>query len=154
MTSYNDNITDTVSRLAEPVLSEHDLELVEVQFRQEQIGWVLRLIIFKEGGITVGDCTRVSREINHLLDVEDVIEQKYTLEVSSPGLDRPLRSSSDFRRNKGEKVRIDIEDDGGRQRLTGIVEKVDSDVVTMKIDGDTRAFPLEKIKKAKLVIEF
>ena len=101
MSSSKDHIVAEVERLIEPVLAEKLLELVEVQFRQEPIGWVLRVIIYKQGGTSVDDCATVSRELSHLLDVEDLIPQKYHLEVSSPGLDRPLKTEKDFLRNKG-----------------------------------------------------
>ena len=81
MPSQKDFIVAEVERLIEPVLMETFLELVEVQFRQESSGWVLRVIIHKQGGVSVDDCARVSRELSHLLDVEDLIPQKYQQEV-------------------------------------------------------------------------
>lgn len=75
MPSLKDHIVEEVARLIVPVLTENFLELVEVQFRQEPIGWVLRLIIYKQGGTSVDDCAKVSRELSHILDVEDLIRK-------------------------------------------------------------------------------
>ena len=99
-------IVDKITAVIGPVVVEKGYELVEIQFRNEQHGWVLRIIIYKEEGIGVDDCAAVSREVGHILEVEDVIQQKFHLEVSSPGLDRPLTTSRDFLRNIGKKVKI------------------------------------------------
>ncbi len=92
-----DTVAKRVEAVALPVLEELGLELVEVQYRREQSGWVLRLIIDKQDGVSLDDCAAVSREISQLLDIEDFIDQAYNLEVSSPGLNRPLKSMADFR---------------------------------------------------------
>jgi ribosome maturation factor RimP len=154
MTSHKDHIVAEVERLLEPVLAENYLEPVEVQFRQEPIGWVLRVIIYKEGGTSVDDCTKVSRELSRLLDVEDLIPQKYVLEVSSPGLDRPLQSERDFLRNKGEKVRLTVETDGTFETVTGIINNVRDGMLVLKSDDGMVSYPLIAIKKARLEIEF
>lgn len=97
--------TETIERVTEiiqPVLDDLGLELVELQLRSEgKKGLVLRIIIFKEGGVSLDDCAQVSREVGFLLEVEDPIGRSYVLEVSSPGLDRPLKTERDFERNKG-----------------------------------------------------
>ena len=130
------------------------LELVEVQFRQESSGWVLRVIIHKQGGVSVDDCARVSRELSHLLDVEDLIPQKYHLEVSSPGLDRPLKTERDFLRNKGEKVKLTVMVDGEHQTRTGIIQDVQDGGLLVKGDAGITSYPLGDISKARLEIEF
>lgn len=140
--------------MLEPVLAENNLELVEVQFRQEPIGWVLRIVIYKEGGTSVDDCAKVSRELSRLLDVEDLIAQKYVLEVSSPGLDRPLQSERDFLRNRGEKVRMTVEIAGVMETVTGIIDNVRDGMLVLKDDGGMVSHPLTAIKKARLEIEF
>jgi ribosome maturation factor RimP len=101
-----ETVTKKVEALAIPVLEEIGLELVEVQFRREQSGWVLRLVIDKQEGVSLDDCAAVSREIGQLLDIEDFIDQAYNLEVSSPGLNRPLKSMADFQRFIGRKAKI------------------------------------------------
>jgi len=154
MPSLKDHIIEEIERLIEPVLAENLLELVEVQFRQEPIGWVLRLIIYKEGGTSVDDCALVSRQLSHLLDVEDLIPQKYSLEVSSPGLDRPLKTERDFLRNKGEKVKLTVEADGGHLTQIGIIQDVQEGILELKSDAGILSYPLSSISKARLEIEF
>jgi ribosome maturation factor RimP len=154
MPSLKDQIVEEIGRLIEPVLAENFLELVEVQFRQEPVGWVLRVIIYKQGGTSVDDCAKVSRELNHLLDVEDLIPQKYFLEVSSPGLDRPLKTEQDFRRNKGEKVKLTVEADGKHVTQIGIIQDVQDGILLLKSDAGILSYPLSGISKARLEIEF
>lgn len=143
-----------VRQLVEPVLTELGYELVELQLRKEQIGLVLRLIIHKEGGIGLDDCSTVSRAIGHLLEVEDPIGKPYHLEVSSPGLDRPLTTARDFVRNLGKKVDIRYTVGEEMRNVIGIIAEVEESKVTITIDGAPGQIPLSDIVKAKLVIEF
>ncbi len=92
---------DRVKATANSILSSEDMELVDVEYRREPGGWVLRLMIDKIGGVTLDDCTRVSQEMGRSLDVEDLISNPYHLEVSSPGLDRPLKNEQDFMKFSG-----------------------------------------------------
>lgn len=154
MTEYRDRIVDEIIKIAEPVLADNELELVEVQFRQESRGWVLRIIIYREGGISVDDCVYVSREVSHVLDVEDLIPQKYTLEVSSPGLDRPLQTERDFLRNKGKKIKMTVGAKGSHMAVEGIIEDVSEDEVFLRLDDAVISYALEDVQKAQLVIEF
>lgn len=154
MPSLKDHIVEEVGRLIGPVLAENCLELVEVQFRQESVGWVLRVVIYKQGGTSVDDCAKVSRELSHILDVEDLIPQKYSLEVSSPGLDRPLKTEQDFRRNKGEKVKLTVEADGECLTQTGIIQDVQDGILLLQSDAGLMSYPVSGISKARLEIEF
>lgn len=147
-----DPVVRQVCELIEPVLVDLGLELVEVQFQREQHGQVLRIVIYKDSGIIVDDCARVSREVGHLLEVEDIIEEAFNLEVTSPGLDWRLKSARDFALNIGKKVRIIPRD--GSEPLVGLIVESGDDKVTIDIDGDKRVVVLDEIKKAKLVIEF
>lgn len=154
MPSLKDHIIEEIERLIEPLLAESFLELVEVQFRQEPVGWVLRVIIYKQGGTSVDDCAKVSRQLSHLLDVEDLIPQKYSLEVSSPGLDRPLTTERDFLRNRGEKVKLTLETDGGYLTQIGVIQDVREGMLELKSDAGILSYPLSSISKARLEIEF
>lgn len=154
MAKYIDRIVEEIIRIAEPILAENALELVEVQYRQENIGWVLRFIIHKEGGISVADCTLVSREVGRVLDVEDLIPQKYILEVSSPGLDRPLRTVKDFLRNIGKKIKMSVEIDGISVMAEGIIEEVAENFVVLRHEDSVRTYATDDINNAQLVIEF
>lgn len=95
-----------VRSLAEEVTSRNGYELVDLEYRREPVGWVLRLFIDKEGGVGLSDCERVSHEFGTVLEVEDPIPNKFNLEVSSPGLDRHLRTEEDFQRAQGKRVRL------------------------------------------------
>ncbi|PIP43036.1 MAG: ribosome maturation factor [Deltaproteobacteria bacterium CG_4_10_14_3_um_filter_60_8] len=145
------NITAAVARMMEPVLEEMGIELVEVQFRREAAGMVLRLIIATEKGVSVEDCRRVSREASYLLEVEDLIEGAFHLEVSSPGLDRPLKTERDFIRNMNREVQVTMKEPPGHQIIGTILAAANS-VVTMQAGEERLDIPLERISRAMLVI--
>ncbi|MDX1776647.1 MAG: ribosome maturation factor RimP [Desulfobulbales bacterium] len=150
-----EDLKKRIKAIALPVLAELGLELVEVQYRREQQGWVLRLIIDKENGVSLDDCTAASREISHLLDVEDFIDQKYTLEVSSPGLDRPLKSMADFQRFTGSMARIKtVEPVAGEHVFIGRIEKTAGENIVLAVGGREVTLPYAQISKARLEIEF
>ncbi len=139
-----------VTRLIQPMLDEMGIELVEVQFRREPVGMVLRLLIDKEGGLGIDDCARTSREVAHLMEVEDPIDSAYHLEVSSPGLDRPLKTMRDFLRNRNRKVEITFSEPPGQQ-MSGIIIDATIDNVSINSGKEDRTFPLNSIAKARLV---
>jgi ribosome maturation factor RimP len=150
-----EQITDTMAGLAAPIFADLGLELVEVQFRREKAGWVLRLIIYRPTGITVDDCATVSREVGRLLDVEDLIDQPYHLEVTSPGLDRSLKTARDFARHQGQKVKVVTNAPVEEQHvITGLITQVGEAGVTVSTEEKNIAVPYERIARAKLVIEF
>lgn len=154
MSSSSDYIVDEVTPLIEPVLADKGYELVEVQFRNESHGWVLRIIIYKESGVGVDDCATVSREVGHILEVEDLIKQKFHLEVSSPGLDRPLTTERDFLRHKGKKVKVTYAEQGATRTVRAIVNDCCDEKVSLQADDEQVVVDLSMVKKAKLIIEF
>ena len=122
---------------------------------------VLRLFVDREGGVTLDDCAAVSRELSEILDVEDFIQGYYTLEVSSPGLNRPLKKAADYERYRGRLVKIKtfelLPDDAGNPRKTFIGELLglEDGVVRLKLnEGQTAGIPLDKVAKANLEFEF
>jgi len=147
-------IVTTVESLVQPLLEGEGLALVDVDFQRETSGWVLRLYIEKRGGVSLEDCIKVSKEFGQLLDVEDVIPGPYTLEVSSPGLDRPLRREEDFVRFVGEKVRIRTEDYiGGQRNFRGELVECHGGTIRVKMEEEKEVeIPLSSIRKAKLDI--
>jgi ribosome maturation factor RimP len=150
-----EQLVEEITQLIQPIVEDAGLELVDVQYRQEPAGWTLRVIIYKKSGVTLDDCTRVSRETSHILDVEDLIPHKYNLEVSSPGLDRPLKTERDFERNIGEKVTFIVKDTDNRHMdVTGTIQDVKNEEITVLTDSGQDVFHIEHIVKAKLVIEF
>lgn len=151
----NSIILQQVELLAQPILDELDLELVEIQYLREQIGWVLRLIIYKQGGVGLDDCRQLSRQLGYVIDVEDIIDQHFHLEVSSPGLDRPLKKARDFERNIGQKVTVSIRSLAENIDVcTGRIDSVNDQTVTLYIENGKREIQLDDIIKARLVIEF
>jgi ribosome maturation factor RimP len=144
-----------LTQLVVPVVEDLGCELVELQFRREGHGWVLRLVIDNENGVGIDDCARISREVAHLLEVEDPIEQAYSLEVSSPGLDRPLKCEKDFLRCKGKKAKVVVREPiEGQNQCIGLIEDVTQESVTLAIDHGIIEIPFAKMKKARLVVEF
>lgn len=148
------SIIDRVRVIAVPILSNEGMELVEIQYRREGRGWVLRLIIDKEGGVTVDDCSHISQEVGKSLDVEDFILVPYALEISSPGLTRPLKNERDFIKYQNHLIRVKTFDPIGNQRqfkgkLLGISEKR----IEIEVDGGVYQIPLSNVAKANLEIE-
>lgn len=148
-------VVETVTKLVEPIVSELHLELVEVQFRREAVGWVLRLIIDGDAGVTLDKCATVSREVSSLLEVEDPIEQAYNLEVSSPGLDRPLKKEKDFIRFKGSKAKVTTSEPIERRKhFDGVIEDFDQNMLSLATDQGLLEIPYDQIAKARLIIDF
>jgi ribosome maturation factor RimP len=147
-----DPVVREVSALVGPILDDFGYELVDVQFKREQHGQILRIVIYKESGIVLDDCAKVSRELGHLLEVEDRIGVAYNLEVTSPGLDWRLKTERDFVIFKGKKVRVVLLDEP--ESLVGLIGKAENGKVVIEVAGDKKLVPFESIKKAKLVIEF
>ena len=149
-----DTVAKRVGAVALPVLEEMELELVEVQYRREQSGWVLRLIIDKQEGISLEDCAAVSREISQLLDIEDFVDQAYNLEVSSPGLNRPLKSMADFERFTGRMAKIKtIEPIAGEHVFIGRIKKTEGETIILEIGRKEVTMPFSQVARARLEIE-
>ena len=137
--------------MVEPAVTGLGFELVDVQASNG--GRMLRLFIDKPGGITVDDCAAVSRHLTRVLAVEGIDYER--LEVSSPGLDRPLRKAADFARFAGRKaeVRMRTPDASGRRRFVGVLRGAEAGQVQMELDGQTVALELQAIERARLVPE-
>ncbi|MDF1615637.1 ribosome maturation factor RimP [Desulfurivibrio dismutans] len=141
--------------LLEPVVLDHGLDLAELQFRREAPGWVLRLIIDADDGVSIDDCARVSREVSHLLEVEDPIEQAFSLEVSSPGLNRPLKRERDYFRCRGKMAKIVCREkiDGQNVVIGRLGELENGDIVVETETGPVRV-PLAQVSRARLLVEW
>ncbi len=148
------NIIERVEGFISPLLADMGIELVEIQFRREGHGWVLRLFIDRQGGVTLENCTAVSREVSRYLEVEDPIEQAYHLEVSSPGLERPLKKKDDFIRFSERRARVKMQEKIDDQRVfIGTLKGVEEDDVVLSIEGQLHYFPLAGISRARLILE-
>lgn len=150
----SDYIREEVEKFAQTLLPSMGLELVEVQFRREGHGWVLRILIDCEEGITVDHCAGVSREVSAYLDVEDLIDHPYNLEISSPGVERPLRSLDDFARFAGKKakVRLHMPVDGQKVFVGDILQVTDGNIELLLEDETKVQFTFDNINKARLTI--
>ena len=145
-------VIEGVKVLAGPLADERGLELVDVEFQREQGGWVLRLYIDRAEGVTLDDCQGMSRELSVLLDVKDFIDVSYNLEVSSPGLNRPLSGEKDFIRYAGETVRLKSKKAlEGRRNFSGTLQGVKDGKVIL-IDSESCEWRIEmaNIEKARL----
>ena len=157
------NVVEAVRAMASRVAASHGLAIFDVQFRREASGMILRVQIDRPGpaataeeSVGVADCVTVSRDLSALLDVEDVVPTAYTLEVSSPGLDRRLRQVDDYRRFAGRRAKIVLRDkvDGQsffKGRLAGVEEH---DVCIDADDGRRHRVPLSVITRGNLEVEF
>lgn len=151
----SDDIVGQVSQVLQPVVEAASMELVEVRFLVERGRRILRLYIDKPGGVTLEDCSSVSREASHLLDVHGIIARRYTLEVSSPGLDRLLRQPADFRRSLGHQIQVTARrPSSGTRTQVGVLTSFDEESITLKIDSKKVSIPRDQIVKAKLKPKF
>ncbi len=139
-----------------PVMDENGFELVDVEYVKEAGTWYLRAYIDKPGGFTVDDCEMVSRRLGDWLDREDFIDESYILEVSSPGLGRPLKKEKDFKRSLGEQVEIRLYRAVDRQKeFTGTLKAYDENTVTISYeDGTESTFERKDIALIRLAFDF
>lgn len=142
--------------LLNPIMDRSGFELVDVEYVKEGGNWYLRAYIDKPGGINVDDCETVSRELSDLLDEKDFIEESYILEVSSPGLGRPLKKEKDFKRSLGKEVEIRTYRMVDRKKeFTGILTDYDKDTVTIEVENSERkTFDKGDIALIRLAFDF
>jgi ribosome maturation factor RimP len=145
---------DALMRLLEPPIEALRFELVDVEFVREGRGGVLRIFIDRPasgGAVTVDDCALVSGAVSQVLETQDPIKGRYTLEVSSPGFDRILRTRAHFDRFLGERIFAELKlPIDGRRRYVGRLKSIEGDTIVMEVDGKAHNLPLERIQKARL----
>jgi ribosome maturation factor RimP len=147
-------LRDQLIELLDPIVTGLGYELWELEYGTRPGGGLLRLYIDSPDGISVDDCARVSRAVSETLDAADPISNEYTLEVSSPGLDRVLRTRKHFAQFPGERVRLEMSQPvNGRKRFSGRLTNVDEDAITLEVDGTTVQLPIAGIHKARLAPE-
>ena len=139
-----------------PIIEEYGFELVDVEYVKEGSTWYLRAYIDKPGGISIDDCEAVSRRLSDILDEKDYIDEAYILEVSSPGLGRPLRKEKDFKRSLGEEVEIRTYRMIEKQKeFTGTLKEYDENTVTIEEEGgNVRIFEKSDIALIRLAFDF
>jgi len=147
--------------MAERVASSHGVEVFDVQLRREALGWVLRVVLDRQDSgadddsISIDDCQKVSQDLNAVLDVEDALDHAYTLEVSSPGLDRPLRTPGEYQRFVGRLAQIVVSEAiNGQTFLKGRIREVTDDAVLLEGESQPHRVPFAIISRAKLEVEF
>ena len=142
-------------QLLAPIVSDFGFELVDVEYVKEAGNWYLRGYIDKPGGITVNDCEAVSRLFSDRLDEKDFIEDSYIMEISSPGLDRPLRKEKDFIRSLEKSVEVrTYKPVDGRKEFEGTLKAFDEETVTIEEDGNARIFLRKDVALIRLAVEF
>jgi ribosome maturation factor RimP len=153
-----EEVKEAIRRIADRVTAGRGYELVDLEVKREPRGHRVRLFVDKEGGIGLDDLQSVSEEMSAILDAEDPVESSYTLEVSSPGLDRPLRGETDYRRFLGRLARISsYEPVEGRRHWTGRLVSVEDGMVSLSLEHENGAparIPLDKIAHGRLEVEF
>ncbi|MCL2338017.1 MAG: ribosome maturation factor RimP [Firmicutes bacterium] len=151
----NNKVAALVEKLVTIGLADMGIELVDVTYGKEGGRWFLRIFIDQPGGIGLEDCQRVSEYIDPLLDEHDPIPNAYTLEVSSPGIERPLKKTADFERFTGRQISLNtFAAVAGKRKFKGLLKMVDNQAVTLEVDGEQLIIPMEQIASAKLVAEF
>lgn len=140
----------------EPIVAEHGLELVDLEFVKEGVNWYLRIYIDKEGGVTIDDCEAVSRALEAKLDAADPIEQAYILEVSSPGIDRPLKKEADFIKYQGEIIDVKLykAQDGSKQFQGKLLGLADGVLSIEEEDGNVVTFAYKDTASVRLAVIF
>lgn len=157
-------MTEKIAALIYPALEEHQLELVDLEYQREGRDWFVRIFIDKPGGVSLDNCADLSRDVDDLIEVEGLIDHPYRLEVSSPGLDRPLKKPADYERFVGQPVKVKtfeaLDPDArghSRKTFTGILLGLDGDLVTLEQQdrkGGRVTFQLAQIAKANLDPQF
>ncbi|MGL5049392.1 MAG: ribosome maturation factor RimP [Fusobacteriaceae bacterium] len=155
MSNYSSvNVVEKVEKLVMPILKDMALELVDIEYMQDGGYWYLRIFIERENGeISLGDCATLSNKIDE--DVDKLIEEKFFLEVSSPGVERPLKKIEDFIRFTGENIRValkhKLED---KKNFDGVLKAVKDDVIVLETNEKELEIPLKEIRKANIIFNF
>lgn len=149
------DIESITEKLLSPILTENNFECVDIEFLQEAGSWFLRVYLDKEGGITINDCELVSRALEKELDKKDPIKDPYILEVSSPGLDRPLKKDKDFERHLGDQVELKLYKAINKNKdFTGTLVAYTEETITVNVDDEDVEFLRKDIAIIRLAIIF
>ena len=149
------NVAEAVESMAAPLVGGMGLELVSVEFVKEASRYYLRVFIDKPGGVTLDDCQALSGKLDMLLDEKDLIPYSYVLEVSSPGIERPLKKLKDFERFLGHVVNIaTYAPIDGKKKFTGLLAEAGSQGISLEVNGSMVPIPMEQVASAKLAVQF
>jgi ribosome maturation factor RimP len=147
-----DELVSEIWNLLEPVIAAQGMEILEIEYRRESAGWVLRIFLDSETGISVEDCAQVSRLAGDLLDVADLIRPSYNLEISSPGIDRPLRKLEHFQKYIGNIIEVrTVSAIQNRRNFKGKLKGASSEGVLIECDAVSYSIPMSLIERARLL---
>jgi ribosome maturation factor RimP len=146
-------LQNKIRTLIEPTVARLGYDLVAVEWISESRGGLLRVSIDSKSGIGAGDCSKVSHHVSQLLDEADPIESNYNLEVSSPGIERPVQRLSDFERFAGYRAKVRLIEGQPRRRYTGLLRGLDGERVKIEVDGQEYTFPADAVERAHLVLD-
>jgi ribosome maturation factor RimP len=150
---------EKIRQLVEPVIESEDMELIDIECLKMRSRWIVRIYMDKETGVTLDNCSDISNQVGDILDVHDVLPGAYTLEVSSPGLDRPLVRDNDFIKYRGSKVHVRVAEKlegirNFRGKLVDFYEEKGKKILVIDITGKTYHIPRELVVKANIEYEF
>lgn len=149
------DVVEAVEKLVAPVVEKHQCELVEVAFVKERADWFLRIYIDKSGGVVIEDCQAISEAINPMLDSIQSLSESYILEVSSPDLDRPLKTARDFEKYRGIEVEVKLfKPLNGKKTFVGILEGLVENDITIRSKEELQTFDRAQVAWVKRVIKF
>ncbi|PIQ95490.1 MAG: ribosome maturation factor RimP [Nitrospinae bacterium CG11_big_fil_rev_8_21_14_0_20_56_8] len=147
-------VPQSIFEIIAPVIRKENLELVDVEYKRAGRNWILRVFIDREGGVTLEDCQKVSHLVGDLIEIEEIVSNAYVLEVSSPGLDRPLKTERDYLKYKSKKITVNtFSPIDNRRHFRGIVSDFKDDTLHLEENGKLLQILLENISLAKPVIE-
>lgn len=150
-----DRIEKLSEELLAPIITKHEVELVDVEYVKELGHFYLRVYIDKDGGVTINDCEAVSRAFEEVLDAEDPITDAYILEVSSPGLDRPLKKDKDFERSIGKDVEFKLYKAlNGQKEFVGTLKSYTQSEMVIEIEGEDKVFERNTVAHIRLSVVF
>ena len=148
-------VTEKAFQIVEPLVESMGYDLVDLEYLVEHGRWILRIFADKAEGITVDDCAAISSELGALLDIKDLFQHPYVLEVSSPGLNRRLRREKDFLQAKGKKIQVRMTAAvNGRRNFTGFLKGVQNGRIELQLEKGEAALNIQDVEKAHLIFEF
>lgn len=149
------DIESRVEAMVMPIIEEGNFELVDVEYVKEGSNYYLRVYADKEGGINIDDCVAISRALEEKLDADDFIQEAYILEVSSPGLGRPLKKEKDFKRSIGKEIDIKLYKAQNKQKeFTGVLTAYDEETIVLEIEGEEQTFNRKDLALIRLALNF
>ena len=155
MTMTKIPVVESIIEMVEPVVHDEALDLVDVEYKKLGQTWTLRIFIDSDRGVTVDDCQKVSRQVGDMIEIDDLIANPFVLEVSSPGLDRPLKKEKDFLRFKNKPVKVKtFAPHENRKNFRGTIEDCKNQILFLNEEGVSIEISLDKISQAKPIIEF